>query len=222
MIARVGRTSRHPRWGLLACTVAIASCAAEDRPPGPAETESRAPATKAVGSLVATVPGRAGPALVALEPRSAYDNEPPASAALIDQFGYTFEPPLSIAQQGQPVRFGNSEDVDHHVRVAHAETRAVVVNTNLLMDESVEHVFAEPGPYTVRCDIHPAMMAVILVLSHPYGAVTNNAGEFRIDGIPPGAYDLSGWDVAGEQFIELAVQVSKPADGIELELNPRE
>ncbi len=168
--------------------------------------------------LVATLPEQIGPALVALQPRSADDTRPPIAVTLIDQFGYTFDPPLSITRQGQPVRFRNSEDVDHHVRVAHAETHAVVVNTNLLMDESVEYIFVDPGPYTVRCDIHPAMMALILVVSHPYAAVANNDGEFRIENVPLGSYELTAWNVAGDPVVELDVEVGVDASGVGLAL----
>jgi plastocyanin len=174
------------------------------------------------GVLVGSLPEGGGPALIALQPRSAHDTPPPTNTKVIDQFGYMFEPPLSVVRQGQPIRFRNSEDVDHHVRVAHAETGAVVVNTNLLMDDSTEHSFVEPGPYTVRCDIHPAMMALVLVVSHPYAAVADADAEFRIEGIPPGLYDLTAWNIAGESFVGLGVEVSLAPSGLGLALDKLE
>ncbi len=209
----------QPSWLLIACCVAFTSCAREDQAPEPAESEALVTAVTGAGVLVATLPERIGPALVQLQPRSGHQARPPTAVANIDQFGYTFDPALSIARQGQPVRFRNSEDVDHHVRVTHAETRAVVVNTNLLMDESVDYVFVEPGPYTVRCDVHPAMMALILVVAHPYAAVADKDGVFRLESIPSGFYDLTAWNVAGDPVVELDAEVSVDASGVQLTLN---
>ena len=218
MRANAERSRVQPQWLLIVCCVVFTSCIPEDHATELAKDE--APVTTMTGSkvLVAVLPDGHGRALVALQPRAEHNTRPPTAVVLIDQFGYTFDPPMSIARQGQPVRFRNSEDVDHNVRVSHAETLAVIINTNLMMDESIEHIFVEPGPYTVRCDIHPAMMALILVVSHPYATVTNNAGEFRIDGIPPGSYDLRAWSVGGKPVVELAVQVRAPGNGTELEL----
>ncbi len=160
-----------------------------------------------------SLPDMGGRAFVALQPESAHTSPPPGKPGVIDQFGYTFEPSLLIAQQDQTVRIGNSEDVDHNVRVTNVETRAVVVNANLVMGETVEHRFDRTGPYTVRCDIHPAMTALILVVSHPYAAITDTRGAFRIENIPPGAYALTTWSAAGERILQRAVTVTEDADG---------
>ena len=187
--------------------------------PEPSVGEPSESAVAEGGALLGTLPEGSGPAVVALQPRSGHDSPPPGTTISIDQFGYMFEPQLSVARVGQPVRFRNSENVDHHVRVAHAETRAVVVNTNLLMDDSMAHSFVQPGPYTVRCDIHPAMMALVLVVPHPYAAVADAAGEFRIEDIPPGLYDLTGWNIAGAAVVELGVEVSLDSSGSGLTLD---
>ena len=45
-----------------------------------------------------------------------------------------------------------------------------------------------PGIVPVFCDIHSHMSAYILVFSHPFFAVTDEAGDYVISGIPPGDY----------------------------------
>ena len=37
------------------------------------------------------------------------------------------------------------------------------------------------------------MTAHILVAAHPFVATTNAAGEFTIDGVPPGTYTIRMW-----------------------------
>jgi hypothetical protein len=38
------------------------------------------------------------------------------------------------------------------------------------------------------CDIHPWMGAAVFVEEHPWFAVTDESGAFRIPGVPPGEY----------------------------------
>lgn len=45
-------------------------------------------------------------------------------------------------------------------------------------------------------ELHPWSKANILVLDHPYHAVTGKSGDFTIDGIPPGTYRLRAWHPA--------------------------
>ena len=46
--------------------------------------------------------------------------------------------------------------------------------------------FDRPGIVRVFCDIHSHMNAFILVFSHPFFAVTDDEGRYRIDNVPPG------------------------------------
>ena len=52
----------------------------------------------------------------------------------------------------------------------------------------------EPGIVRVFCDIHSHMNAFILVFSHPFFAMTDAEGRYRIDNVPPGAYNVIAWN----------------------------
>ena len=43
---------------------------------------------------------------------------------------------------------------------------------------------------TLGCDIHPWMRAWIFVFDHPWFAVTDKTGRFRIPDVPPGEFRL--------------------------------
>jgi len=51
-----------------------------------------------------------------------------------------------------------------------------------------------PGIVRVFCDIHSHMSAFILVISHPFFAVTAADGTYRLAGVPPGTYHVIAWN----------------------------
>jgi hypothetical protein len=54
--------------------------------------------------------------------------------------------------------------------------------------------FDRPGIVRVFCDIHSHMNAFILVFSHPFFAITDVEGRYRIDNVPPGVYNVIAWN----------------------------
>jgi plastocyanin len=50
-----------------------------------------------------------------------------------------------------------------------------------------------PGIVEVRCAQHPWTRGYIAVFDHPYFAVTERDGSFRIDSLPPGKYTVNVW-----------------------------
>src|SRR6185503_12752654 len=42
----------------------------------------------------------------------------------------------------------------------------------------------------VKCDVHPWMFAYVGVLEHPYFAVSDKDGNFKISGLPDGKYTV--------------------------------
>ena len=45
-------------------------------------------------------------------------------------------------------------------------------------------------------ELHPWSKASLIVLDHPYYAVSGKSGDFAIDGVPPGTYHLRAWHPA--------------------------
>ena len=56
-----------------------------------------------------------------------------------------------------------------------------------------EKIAALPGIVEVRCAEHPFARAYIAVFDHPYFAITDDQGSFRIDGLPAGTYNVKIW-----------------------------
>ena len=50
-------------------------------------------------------------------------------------------------------------------------------------------------PFYIKCDVHPWMKSWVVVLDHPYWAVTDKDGNYSInlDSLEAGTYDLCFW-----------------------------
>src|SRR5437899_1993764 len=65
-------------------------------------------------------------------------------------------------------------------------------------------IMGNPGLVHLRCNGgHVWMSAEMMVVSHPYYAVTDESGHFEFTNVPPGSYQIvawhEGWGVAGRE-----------------------
>ena len=58
-----------------------------------------------------------------------------------------------------------------------------------------------------KCDVHAWMSGFVGVSRNPYFAVSDAAGAFRIENLPPGHYSLAAWhEKFGEKEFEVSVE----------------
>jgi plastocyanin len=127
---------------------------------------------------------------LATAPRGAFE-QPETSRVRLDQRNETFLPHVLAVTTGTVVDFPNSDSVYHNVFSLSKIARFDLGRYAAGRSRSVR--FERPGIVRVFCDIHSHMNAFVLVFSHPFFAVTDAEGRFRIDGVPPGAYSLVAW-----------------------------
>ena len=117
---------------------------------------------------------------------------PPTEPAILDQLGCVFVPHVLVLRAGQPLRIENSDGIVHNARFQ--TLRNPSANLNLgPHGKPVTLNFAAEEICKVSCDIHPWMSAFVVVVEHPWFAVTDRGGHFEIPGIPPGTYALEAW-----------------------------
>ena len=119
-------------------------------------------------------------------------NLSPASV-VIDQTRCQFEPRVVLISPGGEVFFRSMDPVMHHV--AGYFPNGKIFFENILKDQNtvVRRSFDQPGPYLMRCGFHPWMGAVVYVRKHPFYAVTDEKGKYKISGAPNGNYRLAVW-----------------------------
>lgn len=123
---------------------------------------------------------------------------PPAETRQIRQREQQFAPALTVAVVDSTVEFPNDDKIFHNVFSLSAPARFDLGLYKSGTSKSVN--LKRPGVVDVYCNIHPNMVAKIVVIDSDYHAVTGADGRFQIDGVPPGRYSLVAWQRSGEPY----------------------
>jgi hypothetical protein len=125
---------------------------------------------------------------------------PPANP-LLDQVRCQYEPHILIFPEGLKLEIANSDPILHSVHAydygkAGATGLPTVFNVALpLKGQRVPKAIPGGAPVLLNlCDTgHPWMTGYVLIVNHPYYAVTDENGNFTLDQVPPGTYTIQMW-----------------------------
>ena len=124
--------------------------------------------------------------------------------AEMDQKGCVFLPRVVVVPVGGTVDFLNSDRLLHNL---HSLSKLnPEFNRTQPRGRTIPITFSKPEFVPITCDLHSWMKSWVVVAEHPYYAVTDASGAFRIPDVPPGKYRLRMWqEVIGERTQEVAV-----------------
>lgn len=133
-----------------------------------------------------------GDVVVYLEGITGKSTGPSAKPILIDQVGCEYLPYIAAAQTGQRVLVKNSDPILHNVHTTPKVPGNKEVNrAQLAGAPDLTFVFDKPEEFIrFKCDVHPWMFTYVSVFDHPYFAVSDKDGKFKIADVPPGKYKL--------------------------------
>ncbi|MCD0458424.1 methylamine utilization protein [Roseiconus lacunae] len=97
-----------------------------------------------------------------------------------------FEPHVLIAKKGDTIRVTNPDDVTHNANFQFFNNTQQNLTVPPGAQVEVALKDAEPAPTPVACNIHSWMKAQVLVVDHPFAAVTDDDGVLEIEGLPVG------------------------------------
>ena len=112
----------------------------------------------------------------------------------MDQKGCVFAPRMVVVPVGGTVEFLNSDRLLHNLHSVSKEN--ATFNRTQPRGRVVPITFTRPEIVAVTCDLHSWMKSWVVVAEHPFYAVTDAAGGFRIANVRPGNYKLRMWQEA--------------------------
>lgn len=119
----------------------------------------------------------------------------PSETPTIDQIGCLYEPYVSGVMVNQKFKIKNSDSTLHNIH-ATPKLNKEFNFAQPIKDQVNEKSFDKPEVVVrLKCDVHPWMFAYVGVLDHPYFAVTDKDGNFKISGVPDGKYTLEAYHV---------------------------
>jgi Carboxypeptidase regulatory-like domain len=118
-----------------------------------------------------------------------------AEPIVLDQKGCEYSPYIFAVQTGQKIIIRNSDPAPilHNI---HATPDSSSGNTEMNLPQAagapdLSASFPKPEDFLrFKCDVHPWMYAYCTVVDHPYFAVTDADGKFKIANVPPGKYTV--------------------------------
>lgn len=112
-----------------------------------------------------------------------------------DQKGCRFFPHAMVVRTDQEVLVKSSDPISHntHTNPTTNSAENFFVQANDQKGRAVSFKAPERVPTLVNCDVHGWMKAYWIVVDHPYAAVTDKDGKFRIDLVPAGEHEFRVW-----------------------------
>ena len=122
-----------------------------------------------------------------------YDGKIPETPAILDQNGCIYSPHVQGIMNGQNLIIKNSDATLHNIHGLPKINSEFNFAMPKVVKEKAIKIDKPEHPIFIKCDVHPWMKSYISVFDHPYFAVTNDTGYFKIDNIPPGKYNVIAW-----------------------------
>ncbi len=117
--------------------------------------------------------------------------------AVIEQIGCEYIPHVQAVPVGTQLEVINSDPILHNVHAYNPEGRTLFNIAQPIKGQrtsSKRMRFQKPGVYSFSCDAgHIWMSAFVVAVEHPYFAVTDAKGNFRMEDVPPGTYRIKMW-----------------------------
>ncbi|MDH3446375.1 MAG: carboxypeptidase regulatory-like domain-containing protein [Deltaproteobacteria bacterium] len=111
---------------------------------------------------------------------------------VLDNYRCAFVPHVQVATMGSELILTNSDRILHtvHARLG----KETLFNVGLPTWRQVTKQLDRAGVIRIDCDVlHTWMSAAIIVVTTPYFSVTDTNGDFILDGLPAGSYELEVW-----------------------------
>ena len=119
--------------------------------------------------------------------------DPPAANPVFDQKSCEFKPHVLAFPAGSTIDVLNSDGILHNIHTT-SKTNTPINQAQPKFKPKIQVKIEKPEwPIKVQCDAHGWMHAYWIAQEHPYYAVTDADGNFKITDLPAGDYEIEVW-----------------------------
>lgn len=102
------------------------------------------------------------------------------------------------ARNGEDIMVENTDPIQHEIATYEVRNIYSDQTTNRPVppkSSQVRSIFArhDADEYIIKCNLHPFLQTHAYLVQNPYYAVSDANGNFSIDNIPPGTYEVVAW-----------------------------
>ncbi|HTC40200.1 MAG TPA: carboxypeptidase regulatory-like domain-containing protein [Candidatus Acidoferrales bacterium] len=139
----------------------------------------------------------------------------PTSRQQLDQKTCRYVPHIMLVPQSGSLKIESSDPVLHTVQMFGVATNNIPFP---FQNQFIPVTLQRQGVVELKCNAgHVWMNANVIVVRHPYYAVTDDRGAFTLADVPPGEYEIvawhEGWQIVSEAKVldvGAQVQVQRP------------
>jgi plastocyanin len=148
---------------------------------------------KPAADLVIGAGGALANAVVVVKATKGKKLELPAANPVFDQKTCEFHPHVLLFPAGSTIDVLNSDGILHNLHTA-STVNAPTNQAQPKFKPKIQVKVEKPEwPIAVKCDVHGWMSGYWISQEHPYYAVTDASGAFKIADLPAGDYDVEVW-----------------------------
>ena len=112
---------------------------------------------------------------------------------VLDQDGCRYKPHVLGIRVGQALEIRNSDPVLHNIKAVAKKNRPFNVSQPTAGMKTTRTFNAAEVMVNLECNVHGWMKAYVGVRPDPFFAVSAPNGSFKIEGLPPGTYEIEAW-----------------------------
>ena len=118
----------------------------------------------------------------------------PKNEVFFDQVGCVYTPHAHAIRANQPLTIRNGDaGLMHNVRGTPALNESFNKGQLNKGDQNTFHFPIPEIGIEVQCNVHPWMSAWLHVVGHPFFQLTGKDGAYKLEGLPPGEYEIQAW-----------------------------